>query len=148
MQAQSSDWQMNRYGCFFSGQQLGKQELISCNYLTITNEAAIPTNENNTPIRTYTPRLTPHQLTWLKKELKRMEETEVIQPSKSHLVSPIALVPKGDKYRLCINYKELNKRIHIPHTILPNHSILIVTNCVAYDVYVVSSISPIRQVNH
>lgn len=83
-------------------------------------EAAIPTNENDTPIRTYTPRLTPHQLSWLKSELRRMEETNVIQPSRSHLVSPIVLVPKGDKYRLCVNYKELNKRIHIPHTILPN----------------------------
>lgn len=49
-----------------------------------------------------------------------MVDNKVITPSRSHVVSPIVLVPEEEGYRMYVNYKELNKRIHIPHTILPN----------------------------
>lgn len=125
---------MDKEGCYFSGKYLDKQELQVCNYFTPSNEAAIPTDNNNAPIRTYTLRLTPHQTTWFKDELKRMLDNNTIKPSKSHLVSPIVLVPKGDRYRLCVNYKELNKRIHVPQTVLPNQEDI--RNAVACGTYV------------
>lgn len=111
---------MDKNGCYFCGQYLDKQELTACNYLTLNIEAAIPTDGNNAPIKSYTLRLSCHRSTWLKGELKRMLQNNVIQPSKSHIVSPIVFVPKGEGYRLCVNYKELNKRINIPHNIVPN----------------------------
>lgn len=102
-----------------NGQQLQKGALIECNFLTPQLEAAIPTTDD-TPLRSYTPKLTPKQSAWLKDELQRLVEQQIINKSQSHMVSPIVLVPKKDKYRLCINYRQLNKRITIPHTILPN----------------------------
>lgn len=62
----------------------------------------------------------PHQQQWLKTEIQRLMEQGTITKSRSHIVSPIVLVPKKDTYRLCVNYKDLNKRIHVPHTILPD----------------------------
>lgn len=52
--------------------------------------------------------------------MHRLQEQGTITRSRSHIVSPIVLVPKKDAYRLCINYKELNKRINMPHTVLPD----------------------------
>lgn len=121
LQHHISDWTMDRQGCYFCGNYLARAPLNSvCNYLTLTAEAAIPINDDTAPIRTYTPKLTPHQSTWLRQEIQRLTQQGTITKSKSHTVSPIVLVPKKDAYRLCINYKDLNKRIHIPYTILPN----------------------------
>lgn len=112
---------MDKQGCYFCGENLARAPLLAvCNYLTQTAEAAIPINDEDTPIRAYTPKLSPHQQEWLKQELQRLLDQGTIVTSKSHIVNPIVLVPKRDTYRLCINYKDLNKRIQVPHTILPN----------------------------
>ena len=43
------------------------------------------------------------------KQLKRMQEIGVIQPSKSPWASPVVMVRKKDgSYRFCIDYRELN----------------------------------------
>jgi len=43
------------------------------------------------------------------RQLKRMQETDVIQPSNSPWASPVVLVRKKDgTHRFCVDYRELN----------------------------------------
>jgi transposase InsO family protein len=49
--------------------------------------------------------------------IKQMLQKGVVRPSNSEYAFPVVLAPKGDSYRLCVNYKKLNditSKIHYP----------------------------------
>lgn len=46
---------------------------------------------------------------FLRKELDRMLEDGVIEECESPYASPIVLVPKGESFRLCVDYRKLNQ---------------------------------------
>lgn len=65
-------------------------------------------------------KMTRREEDWLESELDRLEEEGKIYKTRSKYNSGVILVPKGDQFRLCINYKKYNEHIvNIPKTI-PN----------------------------
>lgn len=47
-----------------------------------------------------------------KKQVQKLIDNELVEPSTSNYNSPILLVPKkGDKWRLCIDYRQVNKKL-------------------------------------
>ena len=73
------------------------------------------------PVRQAARRLSSHRRQEVKKLLKTMLDSNVIQPSKSPWASPIVLVKKKDgSFRFCVDYRKLNDLTHkdaypLPH---------------------------------
>eukprot|EP00253_Pinus_taeda_P035930 PITA_35930 len=66
-------------------------------------------------------RLNPHLKEVVKAELQKLLDVNIIYPiSDSKWVSPLVVVPKKNgKWRICVDYRELNKATHKDHFPLP-----------------------------
>lgn len=65
-----------------------------------------------TPIYQNPRRLSPFELKVVEDQIKMWDQEEVIQPSNSDFASPIVLAKKKNgSYRLCVDYRRLNKKI-------------------------------------
>ena len=51
----------------------------------------------------------PHKKKFLKEEIERMEKAGIIRKSISPWSSPVVIVPKGDGWRFCADYRGVNK---------------------------------------
>jgi hypothetical protein len=73
------------------------------------------------PIRQPQRRLNPHLRDIVKEELQNMLDVDFIYPiSDSRWVSPLVIVPKKNgKWRICVDYRELNKATQKDHFPLP-----------------------------
>jgi hypothetical protein len=65
--------------------------------------------------------LNPHLRDIVKEELQKLLDVDFVYPiSDSRWVSPLVIVPKKNgKWRICVDYKELNKAIQKDHFPLP-----------------------------
>ncbi|GKF36426.1 hypothetical protein Tco_0113184, partial [Tanacetum coccineum] len=73
-----------------------------------------------TPVANSLYRLTPSELEELSGELKELQDKGVIRPSLSPWGAPISFVKKKDgSFRMCIDYRELNKLTVKNHYPLP-----------------------------
>lgn len=78
------------------------------------------TLKDNTPINIRPRRLAPKEKTVLDNQIDEWLREGVIQPSTSEYASPIVIVPKKNgSYRVCIDYRELNKKIERDHFPMP-----------------------------
>jgi len=77
--------------------------------------------ENNRPIRQPQRRMNPNLREIVKEELQKLLKVNFIYPiSDSQWVSPLVIVPKKNgKWRVCIDYRELNKATLKDHFPLP-----------------------------
>jgi hypothetical protein len=77
--------------------------------------------ENNRPIRQPQRRMNPNLREIVKEELQKLLNVNFIYPiSDSQWVSPLVIVPKKNgKWRVCIDYRELNKATLKDHFPLP-----------------------------
>ena len=77
--------------------------------------------ENNRPIRQPPRRMNPNLREIVKEELQKQLNVNFIYPiSDSRWVSPLVIVPKKNgKWRVCIDYRELNKATLKDHFPLP-----------------------------
>lgn len=67
---------------------------------------------DNTPVYIKNYRLPFSQKDEIKTQIKKLLDNELIEPSTSNYNSPILLVPKkGDQWRLCIDYRQVNKKL-------------------------------------
>ena len=66
--------------------------------------------ENATPVKSRAYRVGFKQRQFIKEEVQRLLDKDVIRPSNSPWVSPIVLVPKGSdgSLRLCVDFRKLN----------------------------------------
>jgi hypothetical protein len=73
------------------------------------------------PIRQSQRRLNPHLMDIVKEELQKMLDVDFIYPiSDSRWVSPLVIIPKKNgKWRICVDYRELNKATQKDHFPLP-----------------------------
>ena len=66
--------------------------------------------QETVPIRQAPYRLSTQKRDFLRKEVTRLQQQGLIRPSISPWASPVVLVPKaGGEYRLCIDYRKINK---------------------------------------
>jgi hypothetical protein len=64
------------------------------------------------PIKQYPYRIPEAKRKEMKKEIDRMLELGVIEPSNSEFAAPVVLVPKKDgSIRFCVDYRKLNNRV-------------------------------------
>lgn len=63
---------------------------------------------NHSPIRQAPYRLNTEKREFIDAELRRLKQLGMIRPSLSPWASPVVLVPKGEGYRLCIDYRKVN----------------------------------------
>ena len=77
--------------------------------------------ENSRPIRQPQRRMNPNLMEIVKEELQKLLNVNFIYPiSDSQWVSPLVIVPKKNgKWRVCIDYRELNKATLKDHFPLP-----------------------------
>ena len=77
--------------------------------------------ENSRPIRQLQRRMNPNLREIVKEELQKLLNVNFIYPiSDSRWVSPLVIVPKKNgKWRVCIDYRELNKATLKDHFPLP-----------------------------
>jgi len=83
-----------------------------CDLPVITvDEHRIELTEGARPVRSKQKRMAPEKMSVLKAELDRLLEGGFITEVKNtEWVSPVVIVPKkGGKWRVCVNYKALNK---------------------------------------
>jgi hypothetical protein len=72
------------------------------------------------PVRSYPYRSSPPKLGIFKRMVNELLEQGVARPSKSSYATPAFLVPKSDgQYRLVVNYRKVNARIHFDGYPLP-----------------------------
>ena len=73
------------------------------------------------PVRQPQRRLNPHLKDVVKDELQKLLDVNFIYPiSDSKWVSPLVVVPKNNgKWRICVDYRELNKATQKDHFLLP-----------------------------
>lgn len=45
----------------------------------------------------------------LNEEVERMLASQVIEPATSRYISPVVMIPKGDRFRICVDYRRLNR---------------------------------------
>ncbi|GJR99204.1 putative reverse transcriptase domain-containing protein [Tanacetum coccineum] len=62
-----------------------------------------------TPVAKSLYRLTPFELEELSRQLKELQDKGLIRPSLSPWGAPVLFVKKKDSFRMCIDYRELNK---------------------------------------
>ncbi|XP_076280086.1 uncharacterized protein LOC143208958 [Lasioglossum baleicum] len=86
-----------------------------------TKIETVITLKDSTPVNLRPRRLAPKEKTILDKQIDEWLIREgIIQPSTSEYASPIVIVPKKNgSYRVCIDYRELNKRIKRDHFPMP-----------------------------
>lgn len=71
---------------------------------------------DNTPVYTKNYRLPHSQRAEINKHVQKLKDDDLIEPSKSPYNSPLILVPKkssdgSKKWRLCIDYRQLNRKL-------------------------------------
>lgn len=55
--------------------------------------------------------MTREKKSWLKEELQKMLDVDIIRPSVSPFASPVTIAPKEDgSFRLCTDYRTLNQQ--------------------------------------
>ena len=76
---------------------------------------------DTSPVKLPPYRLTPPKMAILKTKIEDMVEKGIIRPSTSTYSSPVFLVPKGEQdFRPVVDYRQLNKRLHIESTPMPD----------------------------
>lgn len=75
---------------------------------------------DETPVFKNSRRLSPMELEIVEKQIDEWLKQKIIQPSSSDFASPIVLAQKKDgSYRICLDYRKLNKKIIKEHYPLP-----------------------------
>lgn len=75
---------------------------------------------DETPVFQNPRRLSPMELEIVEKQIDEWLKQKIIQPSSSDFASPIVLAQKKDgSYRICLDYRKLNKKIIKEHYPLP-----------------------------
>ena len=80
----------------------------------MTYKHSIDTGDS-APVKQAPYRLPPHYKQWVREEIQQMLKSGIIRPSRSPWASPIVIIPKkngkgGLEPRMCVDYRELNKR--------------------------------------
>lgn len=79
---------------------------------------------DNTPVYTKNYRLPHSQKAEITKQVQKLKDNDLIEPSKSPYNSPLILVPKkstdgSKKWRMCIDYRQLNRKLIADNFPLP-----------------------------